>query len=326
LDVWFIVLPDHSSLLHIIFTIDEELPMQEHQPLAGLTVVGVRYRGSRLAQRDERALDAYRAAAVYQVAQVPLTVVEPRLAEAERSPVETENLGKLGGEIAKAVATGAHAGHAILMTGGDCSHITGVIGGLQDAYGPQTRIGLVWFDAHGDFNTPKTTISGMLGGMPVAVSAGLAYPEWRLGSHIVAPLPTERILMVDVRNLDPLEEQLIRATDVVIAAPAAGFPGTALTPAIEQVAERCDLLYLHIDSDILDETYVPNHGTREPNGPNMTQVLDAIDTVMATGKVAVFAVVSIYGEGEGSTRSVASGIELIHGGLTRWQKYGSAKA
>ncbi|MEZ4614225.1 MAG: arginase family protein [Caldilineaceae bacterium] len=82
------------------------------------------------------------------------------------------------------------------------------------------RIGLVWFDAHGDFNTPKTTISGMLGGMPVAVAAGLGYANWRLGSHIVAPLPTERILMVDVRNLDPLEEQLIHATAVAIAARA----------------------------------------------------------------------------------------------------------
>lgn len=296
--------------------------MQKSQPLTDLTVVGVRYRGSRPAQRDERSLDAYAAANVYEAAGAPVTVVEPRWTEAERSTIEPDNLGSLGGEIATAVADGVKAGNAVLMTGGDCSHITGVLGGLQDVYGAAARIGLVWFDAHGDFNTPKTTISGMLGGMPVAVCAGLAYPNWRIGSHIVAPLPTERIVMVDVRNLDPQEEQLIRATDVVIAAPAAGFPGAPLAPAIAQLAERCDLLYLHIDSDILDERYVPNHGTREPNGPDMAQVLAAVDTVMATGKVAVYAVVSVYGEGEGSARSVASGIELIRGGLATWQKHG----
>ena len=296
--------------------------MQKQQPMLGLTVVGVRYRGSRPAQRDERSLDAYAAANVYEAAGAPVTVVEPRWTEAERSTIEPDNLGSLGGEIATAVADGVKAGNAVLMTGGDCSHITGVLGGLQDVYGAAARIGLVWFDAHGDFNTPKTTISGMLGGMPVAVCAGLAYPNWRIGSHIVAPLPTERIVMVDVRNLDPQEEQLIRATDVVIAAPAAGFPGAPLAPAIAQLAERCDLLYLHIDSDILDERYVPNHGTREPNGPDMAQVLAAVDTVMATGKVAVYAVVSVYGEDEGSARSVASGIELIRGGLATWQKYG----
>jgi arginase len=164
----------------------------------------------------------------------------------------------------------------------------------------------------------------MLGGMPVAVSAGLGYPNWRIGSHIVAPLPTERIVMVDVRNLDPLEKQLIDATDVVIASPAPGFPGADLAQCIAQLSERCDLIYLHIDSDILDASLVPNHSTREPNGPNMQQVLAAIEMVMATGKVATFAVVSVYGEGEGKERSVQSGIALIQGGLEAWLRYGMA--
>jgi arginase len=296
-----------------------------NQKLSKLEVIGVRYRASRPAQGDERALNAYLAANVYQHAQVPYQVVEPVLPEEQRREEETETLGILGGAIAGVVASARRAGKAILMTGGDCTHITGVIGGLQDVHGPGVRVGLVWFDAHGDFNTPKTTISGMLGGMPVAVCAGLAFPAWRETSHIVAPLPTDRILMVDVRNLDPAEEALIRATDIVIAAPAPGFPGAELQAAVSDLAGRCDLLYLHIDSDILDAAYVPNHGTREPNGPSMEQVKAAIETVMATGKVAVLAVVSVYGEGEGSEVSVASGIELIRSGLKSWSRHGMAK-
>lgn len=298
--------------------------MKAHQPLTQLGVVAIRYRGSKLAERDERSLNAYASADVYSAANVPANVVEPRFPELRRTENEPENLGLLGGEIAQAVAAARRAGHGLLMSGGDCSHITGVVGGLQDAHGVDARIGLIWFDAHGDFNTPKTTISGMLGGMPVAVAAGLGHANWRIGSHVIAPLPTERILMVDVRNLDPLEEQLVRATDVVVAAPAPEFPGENLATAVETLAAECDYLYLHIDSDILDESYVPNHGTKEPNGPNMEQVLAAVDTVMATGKVAAFAVVSVYGEGEGSERTVASGIELIRGGLDSWQCHGMA--
>ena len=169
--------------------------MTPHKDLTNLTVVAVRYRGSRLAQRDERSIDAFARADVYSAAGVPVSLIEPRFPEEKRSSVEPDNLGVLGGEIAEAVASGLRAGHAVLLCGGDCSHITGVIGGLQDVYGPSARIGLLWFDAHGDFNTPKTTISGMLGGMPVAVSAGLGYPTWRIGSHIAAPLPTERIVL-----------------------------------------------------------------------------------------------------------------------------------
>ena len=294
------------------------------KPLDSLQVIGVRYRGSNPAQRDERSLDAYAAANVYAAADAPFDVIEPRYPEEQRQDEPTDNLGMLGGLIADAVADARRQGKAVLMSGGDCSHITGVVGGLQDAHGADARIGLVWFDAHGDFNTPKTTLSGMLGGMPVAVAAGLAYPRWREGSHIAAPLPTDRIVMVDVRNLDAPEEQLIRATDVVIAAPADGFPGAVLGQAVADLAERTDLVYLHIDSDILDESYVPNHGTREPNGPNMEQVLAAVDTVMTTGKVAALAVVSVYGEGEGSQRSVQSGIELIRGGLQSWRRNGMA--
>ena len=293
-----------------------------NQSLQALQVIGVRYRATRPAERDERALDAYRAAGAYQLADVAVEVTEPQLLEDQRGMVETDNLGLLGGAIADVVAEARRANKGILMAGGDCTHITGIVGGLQDAHGPSVRIGLVWFDAHGDFNTPYTTLSGMLGGMPVAVCAGLAFPRWREGSHIVAPLPTDRILMVDVRNLDPAEAELIKAAGIPVAAPAAGFPGQNLDETVNELAGRCDLLYFHIDSDILDERFVPNHGTREPNGPDMAQVQAAIKTVMATGKVAVLAVVSVYGEGEGSDVSVASGIELIRGSLQAWQRYG----
>ena len=294
----------------------------EGQPLTRLQVIGVRYRQSKPAPGDERALDAYAAAGVYQQAQVPFEVVEPAMPEGQRREEESDNLGLLGGAIAETAAAARLEGKAVLMIGGDCNHMTGLLGGLQDAHGPAARIGLVWFDAHGDFNTPKTTLSGMLGGMPVAVAAGLGYSRWREWSHIVAPLPTDRILMVDVRNLDPAEEQLIGATDIVIAAAAPGFPGVDLKQAVDDLARRCDALYLHVDSDILDEAYVPNHGTKEPNGPDMAQVQAAIRTVMATGKVAALAVVSVYGEGEGSEISIASGLKLIGAGLEVWRQYG----
>ena len=292
------------------------------EQLSALQVIGVRYRGSRPAQRDERALDAYVASDVYREAGVPVDVIEPAFPKDRRDEQKASNLGLLGGVIAGAVASARREGKAVLMTGGDCTHVTGVLGGLQDAHGAAARIGLVWFDAHGDFNTPKTTLSGSLGGMPVAVCAGLAYPRWRERSHIAAPLPTNRILMVDVRNLDPAEEKLICATDIVIAAPAPGYPGQDLGQAVANLAGDCDMIYLHIDSDILDASFVPNHGTKEPNGPDMVQVQAAVETVMATGLVVAFAVVSVYGEGEGSDVSVVSGIELIQGGLASWRRHG----
>jgi arginase len=287
-----------------------------------LQVIGLRYGNDRPHSPAETPLDAYAASGVYPAAEAPVTITEPVFPEPQRTAETTDNIGYFCGEIANSVAMARQQGAAILVVGGNCSHMTGVIGGLQDVHGPAARIGLVWFDAHGDFNTPGTTLSGMLGGMPVAVAAGLAYPRWRSFSHMAAPLPTERIVLVDVRNLDPPELRLIRSTAATIAAVAPGLWGVDLRQAANELAEQCDLLYLHIDSDILDESYVPNHRTKEPHGPSMAQVLAAVDLVMATGKVAVLAVVSVHGDGPGGDRAIAAGIELIRGGLTAWQKYG----
>ena len=240
--------------------------------LSQLKVIGIRYLNATYIPGRRIPLDAYLDEAIYAAAGIPYEIVEPVLSDAQRTENEVQNIGLLGAAIADEVAAGLREGYGPLMVGGNCCHMTGVLGGLQDVYGAAARIGLVWFDAHGDYNTAKTTLSGMLGGMPVAVAAGLTYPNWREASHVAAPLPTDRIVLVDVRNLDPAEEQLIRSTDTVIAAAAPGFPGVDLAQAVADLAARVDRIYFHIDSDILDARYTPNHGTKEPNGPDMEAI------------------------------------------------------
>jgi len=293
------------------------------KPLTALHAIQIRYASHRYVGAGQKALDAYQSAHVYATAGVPVEIREPRMPAGCEDAAPHVQLGCLNGAIAEAVAEGRRASKGILMTGGNCSHAPGVLGGLQDAHGPGARIGLVWLDAHGDYNTPHTTLTGSLGGMPVAVCAGLCYAEWRNRAHIRAPLPTDRILLVDVRNLDPDEQRLIRATDTAIAAPAPGFSGQDLRSAVARLADQVDLLYLHIDADILDQSLVPNHPTGEPDGPDTAQVQAAVECVMATGKVAAFAVVSVYFQGRSTETDLASGVALVRGGLASWRCYGS---
>jgi arginase len=296
-------------------------------PIRGLQILQVDYFGGQPAPPGFYALEAY--ASAYSAAGVPYTMTAPRLPGDERpaeSPGpsdEASRLGALNGAIADAVAEGRRAGKAIVLAGGNCSHAPGVLGGLQDAHGAGARIGLVWFDAHGDFNTPKTTLSGSLGGMPVAVCAGLALPRWREAAHLAAPIPTDRMVLWDLRNLDAPETALIRATEAVIAAPSPHASGVELRQAVRDLARRVDMLYLHIDADILDVSLQPNHITGEPHGPDLAQTLAAIETVLATGKVVAYAVVSVFAQGEGGQTSVASGAALMRGGLEAWRRYGT---
>ncbi len=261
-----------------------------------------------------RELDSFRQSGVYDVAGGNVSYARPWVEENELSDDPVESLALMCGRIADEVAKGFADGEQVVIAGGNCGALPGVIGGLQQAKGSTARIGLVWFDAHGDFNTPKTTLSGMLGGMPVAVTAGLCYPGWRIGAHQDVALPTDRIIMVDVRNLDPAEEQLVRATDVAVVP----VSGPDLTDAIQMLAEKTDIIYLHIDLDILDESLTPSHGTKEPNGPDIETTLGAVQAVLDTGKVEAVGLVSVYPVGEGGDISLASGTELMREMIRRW--------
>jgi arginase len=277
-----------------------------------LRVVEVRSANRPMHGEVPRELDAFQQSGVYDVAGGKVTYVRPWVEDDEFVAEPTENLALMGARIAEAVA-GA-AGTNVVVSGGNCNVLPGVIGGLQQAHGSTSRIGLVWFDAHGDFNTPKTSLSGMLGGMPVAVSAGLCYPEWRIAAHQEVALPTDRIIMVDVRNLDPAEDALVRATAVNVVP----VEGDALRDAVRQLAAKTDLIYLHIDLDILDEQLTPSHNTKEPNGPDIAQTLEAVQAVLDSGKVEAIGLVSVYPVGEGGDTSLASATELLREMIRRW--------
>ena len=242
---------------------------------------------------------------------------------------EADRIAELAAINARIAATAVEhleAGLAPVLIGGNCSHIMGMIAGIQQMHGPTTRLGLLWLDAHGDFNTPRTTHSGMLGGMPVAVAAGLCWPAWREGAGQLAPLPTNRIVMVDVRNLDREEEALIRATDVEVARFGDEFDIAPVTAAIDRLAAECDQIYVHVDADILDESLQPNHPTAEPNGPDVEPVVAVLRHAFGTGKVRAFAVVSVNVAGEQGPISAASGSEVLTEGVRAWARRGSAGA
>ena len=109
------------------------------------------------------------------VALAPANIVALSAAD-EREYGEWHRMGLANGHLAE--LTGANAREGTLTVGllANCTSVLGMLGGLQhqDPSGVPARVALVFIEAHGDFNVPETMLSGMLGGMPVAVSAGLA--------------------------------------------------------------------------------------------------------------------------------------------------------
>jgi arginase len=204
---------------------------------------------------------------------------------------------------------------------GDDTAAIGVVSGLQLADGAGAPIGVVWVDAHGDFNTPETSFSGILAGMPVAILAGLAGPLWREAAGLAAPIPTDRIVLAGTRDLDDKETELLRSTDVrVVHAGDLRVPDR-FAGVIAWLARRCSLLYLHVDLDVLDPRFVPSASTPSANGLTIDELVTAMKTVLASGKVATLAVTSLNpGAGARGHRSVASALKVLEGALPAWGK------
>ena len=106
-------------------------------------------------------------------------------------------MGLANGHLADMVAGNWQSGTLTVGLLGNRTSVIGVLGGLQSpgSSGEPRTVGLVFIDAHGDFNVPETTLSGMLGGMPVAVSAGMALHNLRRESGLDPGIRTEHIVM-----------------------------------------------------------------------------------------------------------------------------------
>jgi arginase len=235
-------------------------------------------------------------------------------------------LGLASSHLTDIVADQRRRGLFTLGLLANCNGLMGMLGGLQKS-GPgrrPLRVGLVWIDAHGDFNTPETTLSGMLGGMPVAVSTGFCLHRLRAECGLDPPLPTRYVIMVGVRDLDPLERELLDRTEVQhITVDQVRRLSPAIELEMERLSTLTDLIYVHVDMDALDPEEVPGHGLTVADGPTSLELGDALEVMFEYPQAAAFGVASYPADRDPDKRSLKAVYNLIEGvarGLkTRWE-------
>jgi len=163
-----------------------------------------------------------------------------------------------------------------------CPSMPGLVAGLQRSGPPneRLRIGMLWLDAHPDFNTPETTRSGSLGGMPVAVATGRALQGLRLDAKLNPPLADRYIVMGGVRLTDPLEQHLL---DQSLIEQVSVNDLRQRTPAVfaqlTRLSSVTDKIYVHIDMDVLDPREVMGHGNKVPDGPSSEQLAALFEAI-----------------------------------------------
>jgi len=144
-----------------------------------------------------------------------------------------------------------------------------------------SEVALVWIDAHGDLNTPATTPSGFIGGMPFAELLGWCFDDWRRLAGLDPPLPEERAVLVGGRDLDPgeranVDRSLVHESDDASGALAALPPDAPL--------------YVHVDTDVLDPSLTPDAGFPAPGGWSVERMRAEVGTLGASGRVVALSI------------------------------------
>jgi arginase len=179
-------------------------------------------------------------------------------------------------ELIRLVADGVRGarkeGAFPVVLSGSCFSAVGAVAGLDEA-----APGVVWFDAHADFNEPATTISGYLDGMGVAILTGSAWQAMLATVPGASPLPESRVLLAGARDLDPPEEVRLAASQIVhLTADQLRTPD-ALVEAVNGITPGITGLYVHLDLDVLDASVATVNVYHSPNGPDV----DHIDALVA---------------------------------------------
>jgi len=242
---------------------------------------------------------------------------------------EWHRLGLANGHLSNLVADNEREGYLTVGLLANCSSLSGVLGGLQSS-GPTRRplkIGLVFIDAHGDINTPETTLSGMLGGMPVAVASGMCLRNLRLESGLDVALPTRYIVMGAVRDTDPLEQELIDRTEIEhITVDDIRKRSENIHAQMERLSSMVDKIYIHIDMDVLDPKEVAGHPLTVPNGPTSQELADALTEMFRYEKAAALGIASTpWGERDPNGLSRKAAYNLIRGAIKGVQERPSAR-
>jgi len=242
----------------------------------------------------------------------------------QREYGEWHRMGLANGHLAEIVAGDRRDGYLSVGLLANCSSLMGMLGGLQHsgASSRPLKVGLIWIDAHGDFNTPETTLSGMLGGMPVAVSAGLALSRLRFESGLDPALPTRYIVMAAVRDTDPLEQELIDRSDIEhITVEDIRTLSQNIHHQMERLSRLTDVIYVHVDMDVLDPREVPGHSLNVPDGPTSVELAAALTEMFSYEKVAALGIASTPSserDPEGLSREAA--YRLIEGALAGFKR------
>jgi arginase len=221
--------------------------------------------------------------------------------------------------LAELVEKQAAGGRVPLVLGGDHSAAIGTIAGMASHFRKRGhKMGVVWIDAHADMNTPDTTPSGNIHGMPLAVSVGLGAPELTQIGGFAPKVDPANVAIVGLRSVDDLERENVRATGVhtftMRDIDERGLR-SVIEEAIAHALRGTAGFHLSFDMDAVDPREAPGVGTPIRGGITYREAHLAMETVCDSGLMTSLEIVEVNPVIDEVNRTALLGVELAMSAL-----------
>jgi arginase len=218
-------------------------------------------------------------------------------------------------ELAAEVQKVVRAGEFPIILGGDHSIAAGSVAGVASVFREKEQhVGMIWFDAHADMNTPETTLSGNVHGMPLAALLGYGAPELTHVAGFAPKLDPRYCAHIGARDLDPAERELIRKLGMrfftMREIDERGM-SACVDDAIAIAKQAPAGYFVTLDIDALDPGDAPGSGTVVRGGLTYRESHLALEKIAEAGGILAFEVVEINTALDINNRTAELGVELI---------------
>jgi arginase len=197
--------------------------------------------------------------------------------------------------VSAAVSASIGSGHLPLVLSGNCNSAIGTVAGLLRAISGEW-LGVVWFDGHGDCNTPETFTGSFLDAMGLSTLTGRCWQALAATVPGFQPVPDSQVLLVGAHGADEGARSVLGASDIAHIPTAqiwALDPNEALRAALDRLARHgVTQIYLHLDVDVLDADFAPANQFAPRDGLAPEQLSSCVHAILERFPVAAATVAS----------------------------------
>jgi len=220
----------------------------------------------------------------------------------------------LSGKVEKVLSSGEFP----LVLGGDHSIAIGTVAGVGSyCRREKKKLGILWIDAHGDLNTPETTPSGNIHGMPLAVSIGTGAIELTSVGGDFRKVDPKDVVLIGTRDLDDGERKFIKQSGMnIFTMEEIDKHGmSAIMNRALRKLRSCDYLHVSFDLDGVDPQVAPGVGTPVKGGLNYREAHLIMETLNESGKMTSLEIVEVNPILDNRNQSAEFAVELIQSGF-----------